>query len=175
MNYFELLGMPEQMELDASILSRHYLELQRRFHPDQFGNASERDRRQSVQQAALINDAFQTLKHPMSRAEYLLELRGVELKHEQQSFQDNRFLMQQMELREQLAEIAAAPEQTDALQQQLEQALIQQQQRLRSELSIALEQHTEEGNMQAAASLRKLKFFDKLQQELEFIEQQRQD
>ncbi|MDP4537693.1 co-chaperone HscB [Alkalimonas collagenimarina] len=175
MNYFELLGVPEHMELDLTVLSRHYLELQRRFHPDQFGNASERDRRQSVQQAAMINDAFQTLKHPMSRAEYLLEQRGVELKHEQQSFQDTHFLMQQMELREQLAEIAAAPEQTEALQQQLEQELSQQQQHLRSELSAAIAKQTAEADALAAATLRKLKFFDKLQQELEFIEQQRQD
>ncbi|MCC5826403.1 co-chaperone HscB [Alkalimonas sp.] len=173
MNYFELFQLPQRMELDAALLSQHYLQLQRRFHPDNFANASERDRRQSVQQAALINDAFQTLKHPLRRAEYLLQCRGIDLKHEQQSFQDPVFLMQQMELREQLAEIATAPEQTQVLQQQLEQELQQGQQQLHNELSQALEQQSETGNQQAASLLRKLKFFDKLQQELEFIEQQR--
>ncbi|MEE2000995.1 co-chaperone HscB [Alkalimonas sp. MEB108] len=172
MNYFELFQLPQQMELDSALLSQHYLQLQRRFHPDNFANASERDRRQSVQQAALINDAFQTLKHPLRRAEYLLQCRGIELKHEQQSFQDPAFLMQQMELREQLADIAAASEQTELLQQ-FEQELQQHQQQLRTELVQALEQHSESGNQHAASLLRKLKFFDKLQQELEFIEQQR--
>lgn len=108
MNHFELFGLPTQFELDGSLLSSQFRELQRRFHPDNFATASERDRLMSVQKAANINDAYQILKNPIQRAEYLLLQNGVDIRAEQQTLQDPMFLMQQMELREELEEIETA-------------------------------------------------------------------
>ncbi|MEK6214396.1 MAG: Fe-S protein assembly co-chaperone HscB, partial [Vibrio fluvialis] len=88
MNYFELFGLPTQFDLDGSLLSSQFRELQKRFHPDNFATASERDRLLAVQKAAQINDAHQILKSPINRAEYLLSLNGVELRGEQQTLQD---------------------------------------------------------------------------------------
>ncbi len=85
MNYFELFGLPIQFELDGSLLSSQFRALQKRFHPDNFATASERDRLMAVQQAAQINDAYQTLKDPLRRAEYLLSLQGIEMNAEQQT------------------------------------------------------------------------------------------
>ena len=56
----------------------------------------------AVQSAAEINDALQILKHPVKRAEYMLSELGVDIRAEQQTLQDPMFLMQQMELREEL-------------------------------------------------------------------------
>ena len=64
MNYFELFGLPSQFALDGSLLSSQFRELQKRFHPDNFATASERDRLMAVQKAAQINDAYQVLKNP---------------------------------------------------------------------------------------------------------------
>ena len=69
MNHFELFGLPTQFQLDGGLLSSQFRELQKRFHPDNFATASERDRLMAVQKAAQINDAYQVLKHPISRAE----------------------------------------------------------------------------------------------------------
>ncbi len=105
MNHFELFGLPSQFQLDGSLLSSQFRELQKRFHPDNFATASERDRLMAVQKAAQINDAYQILKHPISRAEYILAENGTEIRGEQQTMQDPMFLMEQMDLREELEDI----------------------------------------------------------------------
>lgn len=174
MNYFQLFQVPAQFDLDLTELGTRYLELQRNFHPDNFASASERDRLLAVQQAANINDAYHSLKQPLLRAEHLLALRGVKISHEQRSFTDTVFLMQQMELRELLADILHS---TDpyALIDEAEQQIQQQKKLLLKQLAHALDANQPEQDLQAADIIRKLKFFFKLQHELELIEQQLQD
>ncbi len=110
-NYFELFGLPVDYSVDAAALADNYRNLQRVVHPDRFASASDQERRLSMQGATLINEAFQTLKDPMLRARYLLSLHGVEMGDGKESTQDMEFLMEQMELREQLSEVKgqAAP------------------------------------------------------------------
>lgn len=174
MNYFQLFNLQPQFELDLAELGSRYLELQRQFHPDKYAAASERDRLLAVQQTANINDAYHSLKQPLLRAEHLLALRGVKISHEQRSFTDPVFLMQQMELREQLEDIRTADD-PDAVIMQTEQQLREHKKTLLQQLAHALEAQTPEQNLLAADLIRKLKFFFKLQQELELIEQQLQD
>lgn len=166
MNYFELFGLPTQFQLDGSLLSSQFRELQKRFHPDNFATASERDRLMSVQKTAEINDANQILKSPISRAEYLLSLNGVELRGEQQTLQDPVFLMEQMELREELEAITDNSDAESALfdfdskvEKMYKQHLIQVEQELNSE----------QWNS-AADTVRKLKFIAKLKNEIERVE-----
>jgi molecular chaperone HscB len=101
-NYFELFGLPVGYIVDSAELSERYRELQRIVHPDRFANASDQERRLSVQGAALINEAYETLKDPVARGSYLLGLHGLEMDTLNESTQDMDFLMQQMELREEL-------------------------------------------------------------------------
>lgn len=103
-NYFELFELPVSFEVDLETLSLRYRDLQRAVHPDRFANASDQEKRLSVQQAALINEAFQALKSPLPRARYLLELNGITLDDNDTSM-DPSFLMEQMELREALADV----------------------------------------------------------------------
>lgn len=103
-NYFELFGLPTAFEVDAAALAERYLELQRVVHPDRYANASERERRLAVQGASHINEALQVLKEPLARARYLLSLHGVEVQAGKETTSDPLFLMEQMELRESLAE-----------------------------------------------------------------------
>lgn len=174
MNYFQLFALPEQFELDVTELGSRYLALQKQFHPDKYAAGSERDRLLAVQQTANINDAYHNLKHPLLRAEHLLALRGIRLSNEQRSFTDPVFLMQQMALREKLAELPTDPDPELALFS-IEQQLQQQRKALLKALHQALEFQLPEQNQLAAELVRKLKFFYKLQQELELIEQQLQD
>lgn len=104
-SYFELFGLPEGFQVDLKLLSSRYQELQKALHPDKFANASDRERRISLQQAAQVNSAFQTLKDPLARARYLLEQKGVVANDESSTIRDPEFLEQQMELREELADI----------------------------------------------------------------------
>src|SRR5690606_10366897 len=105
MNHFELFDIPAQYELDTSELQRRYRQLQQTLHPDRFASAGEREKLRAVQKTSQLNDAYQTLKTPLTRAEYLLTLRGVDIRHEQQTIRDPEFLMAQMEWRERLEDV----------------------------------------------------------------------
>ncbi|MCG7498596.1 co-chaperone HscB [Vibrio sp. Of7-15] len=166
MNHFELFGLPFQFELDGSLLSTQFRELQRRFHPDNYATASERDRLLAVQKAAQINDAYQTLKDPIARAEYLLSEQGFDIRGEQKTLQDPMFLMQQMELREALEDI---PSSRDP-----EQALFDFDGSVSAMYKTQLAELTEQLNQSqwdvATDSVRKLKFVTKLRSEIEKLE-----
>ncbi|BDR19168.1 co-chaperone HscB [Vibrio sp. STUT-A16] len=166
MNHFELFGLPSQFKLDGSLLSSQFRELQKRFHPDNFATGSERDRLMAVQKAAQINDAYQVLKNPISRAEYILAEQGVEIRGEQQTMQDPMFLMEQMELREELEEIADSTDPESALFHFDSKVSKMYKQHLAS-----VEQELDDGLWaEAADRVRKLKFIAKLKNEIELVE-----
>ncbi|MCW4440987.1 co-chaperone HscB [Vibrio splendidus] len=166
MNHFELFGLPLQFQLDGSLLSSQFRDLQRQFHPDKFAIASERDRLLAVQKAAQINDAYQVLKNPISRAEYLLVQHGEDIRGEQQTMQDPMFLMEQMELREELEDIADSSDPEDALfafEGKVSKMYKQQLSAIQQELE-------SEAWLEAAERVRKLKFIAKLKNEIELVE-----
>lgn len=166
MNHFELFGLPLQFQLDGSLLSSQFRDLQRQFHPDNFATASERDRLLAVQKAAQINDAYQVLKNPISRAEYLLVQHGEDIRGEQQTMQDPMFLMEQMELREELEDIADSSDPEDALfafEGKVSKMYKQQLSAIQQELD-------SEAWLKAADRVRKLKFIAKLKNEIELVE-----
>ena len=103
--HFELFELPVSFEIDLQDLSQRYRELQRAVHPDRFANASDRERRLSVDKAATVNDAYQILKSPQRRARYMLELQSVSFDDEKDMALDPAFLMEQIELREALEEL----------------------------------------------------------------------
>jgi len=114
-NYFELFGLPVSFEVDISSLRERYRDLQRSAHPDRFANASDRERRLSMQQASLINEAHRALKDPLQRARYLLSLHGIDINDESNTVMDGMFLREQMELREELDAISGKGEPLAAL------------------------------------------------------------
>lgn len=116
-NFFELLKVPVNFEIDNEMLSAHFRELQQRYHPDVAGVAPE----QALQKSAEINLAFDTLRAPDTRAGYLLRLRKQDagLQH---SISDLEFLHTALELREQLDE-SATPIELQGLQLELRQWL----------------------------------------------------
>ena len=117
-------------DVDLNHLSQSYQTLQKAVHPDRFAHASSQEQLLAVQKSAEINDAYQTLKQPLKRAEYILTLRGVEMPNEQQSFSDTHsFLMQQMELREMLGEVKFADD-IDTAFNHAQQVLAQEYQEL---------------------------------------------
>lgn len=167
MNYFELFGLPPDYAVELQPLAVTYRELQKQFHPDRYATASDAERLMALQKASEINDAFQTLKSPLRRAEYLLSLTGIELRAEQQTLRDPAFLMQQMEWREQLEDIVHS-QQPEADIAAFEATLKSSQAQLQSTLEMQLTQQEYEA---AAVNVRKLKFMFKLQDELERIEE----
>ncbi len=109
-NYFELFGLPVAFELDRQQLGVRFRQLQQELHPDRYAGHSPQEQRLAVQYSALVNQAHATLRRPLSRALYLLELQGMN--QEQVSAQqiDGGFLIEQMELREKLESIRSLVE-----------------------------------------------------------------
>ena len=116
-NYFELFEIPVSYDVDLNRLQHRYRELQKSIHPDKFASGSAQERRISMQQTSLINQALHTLKHPVERAVYLLQLRGVDFSMDNQTTMDAAFLMEQMEMREQLTTVRDSDDPLAALDQ----------------------------------------------------------
>lgn len=165
-NHFEIFGLPVSYQIDRSALVKRYRELQQEFHPDRFAAKSEREQMLSMQYAAQINEANNTLKDPVARAAYLLQLAGVEIKPEQTTA-DGEFLMQQMMLRERLEDVRGAsdPEaELDDLGGEASELFKAQE----VSFSTALQASDLDG---AKSALLKLQFLAKLQRQIEELEE----
>jgi len=103
---FGLLGLPVRYDLDPAVIEQAYFERSREVHPDRFASAPAAERVAALSRARALNDAYQVLKRPASRAEYLLGRAGVTIGANEQM--DPSFLMEILELREQLAEARVA-------------------------------------------------------------------
>ena len=101
-NHFELLGLAPAFALETGQLDRSYRDIQSKIHPDRFAHAGDAERRASMQWTTQVNEAYRTLKSPVQRAKYLLELNGVDVAFESNTAMPADFLMEQMELRENL-------------------------------------------------------------------------
>jgi molecular chaperone HscB len=99
-NFFELFSLPESFELDLISLKKSYKNLQTKYHPDQFSNASEQERMSALSMSSQINDAFVVLSEPVKRATYLMELAGINFQEDRSV--NHEILIEQIELRERL-------------------------------------------------------------------------
>jgi molecular chaperone HscB len=81
-NYFSFFGLPRKLNLDVPSLEREFYELSRKLHPDLNARADKREQEWSLEQSSLLNDAYRTLKDPIKRTQYLLQLEGVELEEQ---------------------------------------------------------------------------------------------
>ena len=81
-DYFSVFGLAPRLNLDLSSLEREFHRLSRRLHPDRFARAAANEREWSLADTALLNDAYRTLKDPITRTEYLLKLHGAEIGEE---------------------------------------------------------------------------------------------
>src|SRR5262245_53799182 len=101
-SHFELFGLPAAFGLDREALEKAYREIQSRVHPDRFAHAGDAERRASMQWTTRVNEAYRTLKDPVQRAKHILELGGVDVGFETNTQMPSDFLLQQLELREQM-------------------------------------------------------------------------
>ena len=81
-DYFSFFALPRKLNLDTVLLEREFYELSRKLHPDLCARADKREQEWSLQQSSLLNDAYRTLKDPIKRTEYLLQLEGVQLEEQ---------------------------------------------------------------------------------------------
>jgi molecular chaperone HscB len=78
-DYFAVFDLPRKLHIDLAQLERSFYRLSRKFHPDVYATKSAEEQQWSLDQTSLLNDAYRTLKNPITRTEYLLRLEGVVL------------------------------------------------------------------------------------------------
>ena len=162
-NHFELFQLPARFEVDQSALDTAYREIQGRVHPDRFVGSSDGEKRVAMQWATRANDAYQTLRNPQKRAQYLCELNGVDLQTESNTAMPTAFLMQQMEWREELGDARAGKDAgaLDALDAQVRAE--------RKQMLVSVGQQLDAGDYAAAAQgVRSLMFLDKFGDEVQY-------
>ncbi|MEN7531213.1 MULTISPECIES: Fe-S protein assembly co-chaperone HscB [unclassified Cupriavidus] len=122
-DFFSLFGLPARYDVDEAALEAAYRTVQSQAHPDRFANAGDAERRVAMQWAAHANEGYRTLRQPLKRAIYLLQLRGVDIQAESNTAMAPAFLMQQMEWREALQDAVETRDvgQLDSLLRELRQ------------------------------------------------------
>jgi len=170
-DFFTLFGLPLCYELDSVTLADRFRKLQHTVHPDKFANASDLERRLSVQQSARINEAYQILKSPLRRAQYMLELNGIDMSDDSTSVMDSSFLMQQIELRERLEHIKDSEHpvvQLEEMSHEIDAALRE----LISSITTLFNQSTEEALKTIHDCVRRMQFMSKLQEQVHELEEE---
>ena len=103
MNYFELFEIPVQLVVNRSSLQKKFIELSRKYHPDYFATQSSEKQAEVLEISASLNKAWKTFQNPDETIKYVLRSKG--LLEEEEKFQlPPGFLMEMMEINEQLAE-----------------------------------------------------------------------
>jgi molecular chaperone HscB len=121
LNYYTLLGLPPTVQVNEAELRSRYLSAIQQSHPDRFVNASEVEKRTALLTSAHLNEAFQTLKNPVTRLSYWIKLHGGDLEKNRVISSD--LLMQQMAWREQLDEKKDLPQLKQTIQSQYDSIL----------------------------------------------------
>lgn len=161
-DHFSLFGLPRSQGLDVDRLDALYRDIQAKVHPDRHAHLSDAEKRMAMQWATQVNEAWQTLRDPLRRARYLLQLAGHDVALESNTAMPADFLMAQMELRERVAEAKAAgdADTLDALHRELKKTVRGEHDALRAALDGG-------DPARAGALVRQLMFQEKLLAEID--------
>ena len=156
MSHFELFNLPTELDIDLALLKSSFLALQQQYHPDK---AEDKDL--ALIKSSEINQAYKVLANVDSRAAYLLSLKKQD-HHLDQSISDFEFLQSALEIREQLDEAVDTTE-----LQSLKKEVQQWMDGLVREFKL---DYTHEEWADARDTVRKLRFFQKVMNDIDKAE-----
>ena len=120
MNYFELFEIPVSLQVDPALLSKQYVALQKKYHPDFFTQSGEDEQAEALHFSSELNKGLKILRNPDETIKYVLQLKGLLTDDEKYRLPPD-FLMEMMELNESLEEGSAAG--IEAIQNELYEAV----------------------------------------------------
>jgi len=162
LDHFALFGLPRRYRVDPAELDRSYRALQHEIHPDRHAASDEAQRRVAEQGSARVNEAYRTLKNPVSRGNYLLSLQGLDPLSESNTSLPLEFLEHELERRESVAD---AHERRDSSRlDELRREVLADAAALESRLAEQLER---EAWADAQDAVRELKFLAKVGDDIE--------
>jgi molecular chaperone HscB len=120
MNYFQLFDIPESLHIDRKLLKERFFALSRKHHPDYFVNGNDEEQQKALEMTAELNKGFRVLNDQDETVRYLLTERGL-LEEEEKSALPQEFLMEMLELNEEIADADLTKEDDkQALQKKLQ-------------------------------------------------------
>lgn len=161
-NFFQLFGLAQTFALHSETLEQRYRALQLQVHPDQAAHLADSAQRVALQQSTFVNEAYQTLRNPLRRARYVLKLNDVDTQEETNTAMPLDFLMAQMDRRE--AVIAAQQQRDVAAMDELERCMQLETRELEAQVAAKID--GEKNYLAAAELVRKLRFMEKLAEEI---------
>jgi len=88
-DYFGVFGLPRKLNLDLGRLEKEFYRMSRKLHPDLYVNRPTAEQERALQMSSQLNDAYRTLKDPVTRTQYLLSLEGVQLEEQSKAATDH--------------------------------------------------------------------------------------
>ena len=76
-DHFALFDLPRRYRIERAALDASYRRLQGEIHPDRHAGSDAAARRLALQASARVNEAYEALRDPAARGEYLLRLHGI--------------------------------------------------------------------------------------------------
>lgn len=161
-DYFALLGSARCFRQDVQQLGKAWRRLASEVHPDRFATASEAEKRAALIIATQVNDAYQTLRSPLTRACYLLQLAGITLQEDTAGKVSTEFLMRQMDLRERIE--SARCQQDGAALMLIKQDIANEILAIEEDVARAFDEHNDPAK--AAERVQAWRFLEKLAHEV---------
>jgi molecular chaperone HscB len=106
-NAFELFNLNLEYNIDKNLLKKNYLLLQKKYHPDKYVTQSELINGLMSNLSVYINEQYQILLNPVHRSILIFKIFNYEFDINDNSKLTLEFLMQQMDLQEEIEEIKA--------------------------------------------------------------------
>ncbi len=159
-DHFSLFELPRRFAVDGAELDRRFRDMQARVHPDRHAHLGDAEKRLAMQWSTRVNEAYQTLRKPLARAEYLLLLAGIDVHRERTM--PAEFLVSQMEWREAVEEARAGGDEAelDNLHRRIKKEMLAQYGRVEALLDA-------QDTAGAAGLVRQLMFQEKLLAEVD--------
>jgi molecular chaperone HscB len=107
-DYFLMFEMPRKLWIEMGALEQKFLQLSWKLHPDNFVNATPEEREISLKRSSELNDAYRTLRDPVTRVEYLLAIEGARKEGQTKQQAPPELLEEVFELNESLDELREA-------------------------------------------------------------------
>src|ERR1700761_3734191 len=87
-NYFAQFGLPRHLNIDTAALEKSFYAQSRKLHPDRFASRPPAEQEAALAASSQLNDAYRTLRDPIARTEYLLEIEGIQLEEQSRAATD---------------------------------------------------------------------------------------
>ncbi len=142
MHYFEFFELPVAFLLDEAALKGKYYANSKKYHPDFYTLESEEKQAEILELSTLNNLAYKTLADFDKRMQYILRKKGVLGEEGENKDIPQEFLMEMMEVNEQLMELEFDFDPT--AYQQVQTDLKTLEDRLQAEVEPALQSYSED-------------------------------